>query len=327
TLDTTGDGFADNDLGISEAEKREIAKQFPQAGKNFWRVMIDKLGDFDLNWPLKTLDKLGIKLGQIASTAGKLLQDIGENPCVKNGCIIEAERQVLGETIPVIGAAFNLNYRSSRTAGRYANYQLDIPLQDSSVPTPKRIKLEVSIGGQRISKVFSDKLEDNPESSLDTPRYTYEWDGKDGYGRSLHGQGRHKATVRIGYVYDGVYEVPPEITQSLIDVQCSTENPEGSFGCINTTAEINTGIPARQEVIGWQEYTVDIGSWFPRNAGLGEWTIDVHHAYDPNAEILYFGNGGQRQVIPIKQDGKILIASEDGGLVYEFNGTGRHLRT
>ncbi|MCK5523938.1 MAG: RHS repeat protein, partial [Thiomargarita sp.] len=341
TLDTKGD-VADNDLDISEPERLAIANQF-QEGETFWRIVIDKLGDFDLNWPLRIRDGLNVEEGEITSTASKLL-DIDENPCVKSGCIIEAERQVLGEIIPVVGVPFNLNYRSSRTSGRYASYQLDIPLQDSSVDTPKRIKLEVSIGGQRISKVFFDKspdksLDEQPDGPLNTPRYTYEWDGKDGY-RSLHGQGRHKATVRIGYVYNGEYEVPPEITQSLIDsdaIQCSTENldnsdePIGSFGCIETTKDptkIYSSIPARQEVTDWHKYTININSWFPRSTGLGEWTIDIHHVYDPNGEVLYLGNGGLRQVAPIKQkNGKILIASEDGGLVYEFSETGSHSRT
>jgi RHS repeat-associated protein len=332
TLDTNGDGLADNELGITDAERREIATQFPNGGEtvasgenagDFWRVEINQLGDFDLNWPLKDPDKPNAKEGSVDPTSSQ----VAENTSECQGCIIEPESQVLGETIPVVGVPFNLNYRSSRTPGRNADYQLDIPLQDNFVLTPKRIKLEVSIGGQKISRIFSDDPADNPEGPLSTPRYTYEWDAKDGYGRSLHGQGRHKATVRIGYVYNGEYEVPPEITQSLIDVQCSTENPEGSFGCISATDSISSGIQARQEVIGWQEYTINIGSWFPQNAGLGGWTLDIHHTYDPNDEVLYFGNGRQRQVAPIKQDGKILIASEDGGLVYEFNRNGRHQRT
>jgi PKD repeat protein len=83
TLDTNGDGLADNELGITEAERREIAKQFPldgtrrtvRAGEDgdFWRVVINKLGNFDLNWPLKTLEKLSVKMGEIANTASKLL--------------------------------------------------------------------------------------------------------------------------------------------------------------------------------------------------------------------------------------------------------------
>jgi YD repeat-containing protein len=352
-LDTTGDRAADNgsDLGITEEERKAIAIQFPEGGKvplksgekagHFWRVVINKLGTFDLNWPLRIPDELNIEeKGKITSTASKI-QDVDENPCVKKGCIIEAERQVLGETIPVVGVPFNLNYRSSRTSGRNVNYKLDIPLQDNTVKTPnlKRILLEVTIGGHKISEVFSDVSDDNPAGPLNTPRYTDEWNIKESYGGSLHGQGNHKATVRIGYVYDGVYEVPPDITQSLTDVQCSTnsdepissDEPIGSFGCIKTTeiteAETYPSIPARQEVTDRQEYTVNIGGWFPRSTGLGEWTIDVHHAYAPNDEVLYLGNGGLRQVAPIKQNGKILISSEDGGLVYEFSETGSHLRT
>jgi len=35
--------------------------------------------------------------------------------------------------------------------------------------------------------------------------FSFEWDGRDAYGRAL--QGTQPATVRLGYVYDAVYAV------------------------------------------------------------------------------------------------------------------------
>lgn len=274
------------------------------------------------------------KTGTAQCAGGNIVAGAGnhiENPCERNGCIIEAENQVLGERIPVVGVPFQLNYRSNRTLGRAANYNLNIPLQEISKRNEesrdnnnwcgsqkelKRIELEVSIGGQKIRKVFSDNL-DNAAGPLNTPNYTYEWDGKDVYGRSLYGKGRHQATVRIGYVYEGEYEVPAEVIQSFGELQ------KGEW-----QQSFCSGIAARQEVIGWTDpYTINIGSWFPSNAGLGYWTLDIHHAYDPNDEVLYRGDGGQRRVSPLKQNGKLYIASEDGGVIYEFSNKGRHLRT
>jgi len=343
SLDTNGNGLPDDELGITAAEKQEIAKQFPVGGE-FLRIEINQLGDYDLNWPLRTPPQPAVKPGTITPT----VNEVAENATLCSGCIIDAESYVLKKTIPVTGVPFNLNYRSNRTLGRTANYQFKIPLQDSSVHPPKlhppkRIKLEVSIGGQKINQVFSDNSADNPEAGLNTESYTYEWDGKDGYGRSLEGFGRHQATVRIGYVYNGFYERPSEVTQALIDsgvVQCSTEEtsttpdePRGSFGCIRVTDDptdddIRTDIPARQEVTGWQEYTVNLGAWVPRAFGLGGWTLDIHHTYDPNDQVLYRGDGKQRRVLqPSNEEGKILIASKDGGLAYEFSKTGTHQRT
>ncbi|GEM_PF-3196775 len=330
-IDTNGDGLPDDELGITPAEKQEIAKQF-QAESEFLRIEVNQLGNYDLNWPLRTPPKPAVKPGTLTPTAN----EVAENPTLCSGCTIDAESQVLKKAIPMTGVPFNLNYRSNRTHGRTANYQVNIPLQDAEVQTPKRILLEVSIAGQKISQVFSDNPLDKPVGPLDTQNYTYEWDGKDAYGRPLQGKGRHEATVRIGYVYEGIYEVPPEVSQALIDsgvVQCTEtgttapNDERGSFGCINVTDGISLGIPARQEVTGWQEYTINLGAWIPRAFGLGGWTLDIHHTYDPNDEVLHRGDGRQRQVAPLKREDNILIASEDGGVVYEFNKTGTHLRT
>jgi RHS repeat-associated protein len=329
-IDTNGDGLPDDELRITLAEKQEIAKQF-QAGSEFLRIEVNQLGNYDLNWPLRTPPKPAVKPGSITPTAN----EVAEKPTLCSGCTIDAESQVLKQAIPLTGVPFNLNYRSNRTPGRTANYQVNIPLQDQ-VQTPKRILLEVSLAGQKISHVFSDNPSDKPIGPLGTPNYTYEWDGKDAYGRPLQGKGRHEATVRIGYVYDGIYEVPPEVSQTLIDsgvVQCTEtgttapNDERGRFGCINATEGISLGIPARQEITGWQEYTINIGAWIPRAFELGGWTLDIHHTYDPNDEVLHRGDGRQRQVAPLKRQDNLLIASEDAGVVYEFNQTGTHLRT
>jgi RHS repeat-associated protein len=66
-------------------------------------------------------------------------------------------------------------------------------------------------------------------------------------------------------------------------------------------------------------------------AMIGGWTLSVHHAYDPNTNTLFLGNGQQRNGYqlgtPVSFNGDLLLTSEDGSEVYVFSSTGQHLQT
>ncbi len=67
-------------------------------------------------------------------------------------------------------------------------------------------------------------------------------------------------------------------------------------------------------------------------AMIGGWTLNVHHAYDPNTHTLFLGDGTQRNGdevgTPVSFNGNTLLTSEDGSEVYVFSGsTGQHLQT
>ncbi|MCP5057566.1 MAG: hypothetical protein GY937_12695 [bacterium] len=86
---------------------------------------------------------------------------------------------------------------------------------------------------------------------------TFTWDGLDLFGRKL--QGRHPANVTISYGY----------------------NPPGpGFRFFGTTG---------------QRYTVNLGTWDNRFAGLAGWSLSAHHGYDPRARVLYRGDGERRR--------------------------------
>ena len=79
---------------------------------------------------------------------------------------------------------------------RVAQYQLDVQLTDTlPAPQPKRVELEVHVAGQVIRQT-------HPATPNLTTTVT--WDGKDLYGRTV--LGRQSTRVRIGYVYDAVYQ-------------------------------------------------------------------------------------------------------------------------
>jgi RHS repeat-associated protein len=65
---------------------------------------------------------------------------------------------------------------------------------------------------------------------------------------------------------------------------------------------------------------------------LAGWTIDVHHSYDPAANVLLQGDGLRRSVQAIairtgKYAGDVAIASEDSSQVFVFDSSGHHLWT
>src|SRR5262249_21820022 len=95
----------------------------------------------------------------------------------------------------------------------------------------------------------------------DNLSYAFTWDGKDAYGRTV--QGAQMATVTIGYVYTPTY------------------------------GEGIPALPAARLVVS-QTWHQSIGGWDAGLEGLGGWSLDVHHAYDPAAGVLTLGDGTTR---------------------------------
>lgn len=157
---------------------------------------------------------------------------------------------------------WKLHYNSDRTPGAEPPRTLGIPVSGKSIPKSlKRIELEIFVAGRLIEV----QLPAKPDQT-----HTFIWDGKDAYGRLL--QGAQCVKVRIGYCYDGVYE------------------QTSRFG-YNGGGMVITGSRTRQEVVLWQEQLVVINFFDARCFGLGGWSCDVQHAYDPVGRILYLGNG------------------------------------
>ncbi len=130
-----------------------------------------------------------------------------------------------------------------------------------------RIDLDVTVAGRDFLQTFP------ATTNLSAP---FTWDGLDAYGRQL--QGAHIATIKIGYVYNGVYGRTPHFAY-----------PSGG-------ATFGLGVSAgRSQVTFTKTYSTSVGAWDARaQAGLGGWTLSDHNAYDPVARILYLGDGSRR---------------------------------
>ena len=261
-LDIDGDGDADSsealaELGIRAPELAELATLY-DAGQSLWRVGMTHFSQWDHNWPFAPPEDAE------PPSIPEPPHDTDED-CQRNGSIVHCESQTLGEVIGIVGTPYALVYSSRRAPGYRASYTVDLPITGDSVPEDvKFIQVELEVAGQRETATYTPKP---------NRRYSFEWDGKDGFGRPL--QSGQPAKMRVGYAYDGVYT-------------------EGNDGFAAPGGVPITGSRTRKEVTLWQELEFELGGWNARAFGLGGFSLNVLHAYDPVAKKLYLGDGGQR---------------------------------
>lgn len=299
TLDTDGDGVADDAaklaaLGVSAGELQRLASLYP-AGQSLWRVPITRLttegsatglvggrinqvgtgpdtGPWDFNWG-SAPDPRADPPKQPKPDADRRDPD----PCTQFGSIIECQNQTLGETAAVAGTPFVLHYMSDRVAGRSTDRTLQIPLSGATLPpTLARIDLIVTVAGRTTYRSFP---------AVPNQRTTFTWDGKDAYNRVA--PGTHPVHISLGYVYPTKYLEPAERPGLAYDAL---------FGHFSFYGKPLTGDLARQEVTFWQYFDTTLRYWDARGQGLGGWTLDVHHTYDPADRTLYLGTGEQHSV-------------------------------
>ncbi len=258
-VDLTGDGVAD--AGLDEAERRRLA-QIYDPGKSLWRVEITHFTPWDHNWPFGPPD------GALPPWLAALLGLEGDAYCSSGGSIIGCERQTLGEEVGIAGTPYDLRYASDRVPGYRSDMSVEIPLTPANPPAPlKRVEVDIEIAGQQIHQRFGAGANQS---------YTFVWNGKDGYGRTV--LGRRKASIRLSYVYDLVYRTPADFGRSF-----------AAFG----------GTPfARgdqdREFKAFQETTAMIGGLPSPPSAIGGWNLDVHQTYDPVGRTLYGGDGTKR---------------------------------
>lgn len=272
-LDTSGDGAADNDpaLGITEHERERLARLY-QAGQSLWRVPITHFTPWDCNWPAgpgpndTPPPDDPAKPDEFVSDPQPEKPEDKPNSCP--GSVIECQNQALGEDIELIGVPFGLHYRSDRVSGRLSVNTLRIPISARRPPASlKRIMLDVLVAGQRFTREYD---------PFPNQQVNFVWNGQDAYGRLISGS--RPARVRLGYVYDAVYQEPANFEQAF-----------GAFSGIPIT-----GNRAREEVTLWREWEGSVGGWSNQSAGLGGWSLGVHHSYDPTGQVLYLGTGERR---------------------------------
>jgi len=259
-LDTDGDGTIDNALGLTNAERTQLASLY-SAGTSLWRFPIQHLTfPWDSNWGMGCSAKTKCERPEEKSPKP---EDSQQCSSTQGGSIVECQNQTLGESIGIVGTPFTLNYRSDRGPGHRISNQLKIPLSEAGVvdlSDVKYITLEILLAGRRFEYTFP-------------PRYNqsmiFNWDGKDAYGRVM--QGAQHVRGGVGYVYNMIY---------------------GTISRFGETSDMPiTGNRARMEITFWQDWETTLGTLDARGQGLGGWSLNVHHAYDPVEKVLYLGDG------------------------------------
>ena len=337
-LDLDGDGAAEtgarlDELGVTDAELAEVAELY-QPGQSLWRVQLEHFTPVDCNWlsrrlPWSPTPDNPHDEGEPDDTPEPEIDDPtnDEEPtdedCAQPGSKIDCENRVLGKDVLIAGTPLGLHYTSDRVPGRTADAVLKIPVTGGSLPGGlKRVDVTVEVAGVRHTRSFAAQ----PNQS-----YEYEWNGIGAYGRRV--QGSAGASVTVNYVY-------PTYRQQQIDeliVEGERARVElNAFAKIVSPQlyqDLNTSIDAwsaRIREYGRAETSVDkrwsssiqqngrgnLANWDARGAGLGGWTLDVHHSYDPASRAVMLGDGGRRSAVGVRQILTTIAGSGD----CEFSG-------
>ncbi|MFW5738922.1 MAG: RHS repeat-associated core domain-containing protein [Myxococcota bacterium] len=175
----------------------------------------------------------------------------------------DTRNQVFGESLGLPGVPMDLFYLSNRVPGRKDLFTAHIPVvPDDTANALEKVLVEVRIAGRRFIRQFEPK---------DGLVVDFTWDGRDVWDREV--QGQQRAKIRVGLVANAEYAATPD-GQGL-------------------------GPTAWDHVAWFDRGTVLLGAWDARHQLMGGWSLSGLHAYDPQAGVIYFGNGGQREVNPL----------------------------
>ncbi|MEK6555542.1 MAG: hypothetical protein AABZ31_09905, partial [Bdellovibrionota bacterium] len=207
--------------------------------------------------------------------------------CEKPGCIINLGNQALGESLPVAGTSYSLNYYSDRVEGRQAERTVHVPIIGSQINTLDldKIIVRMQILGRRFETQY------NPAINLS---HTFTWDGKDVFGRYV--SGTHNAVVAISYQYDNSTYVPVP--------------PTGTYSFGQPPSTVTGGPASRKPSIQTFEFNQDVTvPPLSSKEAIGGWSLNVHHKLDELGNNFYAGNDFVRENVSTK---KIVRALANG---------------
>ena len=272
-LDLDGDGNADTHaamlaIGIDAQERAELARLYVD-DTQLWRFETTHFSPGDAN------TAMAFEAGAIAPALDfikKLLESLNcQTPAYAS--VIECESRVLGESIPITGTPYQLVYRSSRAPGFRAARKVSIPVIGETVPSPEAFRVRVVVHVAGTVHEFAI----NPPYTANQ-RFDFTWNGLDAQGRVVRGS--VTATVDVEWIYRAFMAAGGDAT-----TQASFGLPPRGPGFEVFTRGLNQGVfRVRQKVA--------LGTFDMTQAGLGGWSVDVHHVYDMNASgTLYRGDG------------------------------------
>ena len=272
-VDANNDGQADSDvqrdsLGITTAELSSLLSQF-SVGDTVCRIAVSHFSPWDFNY------NLGDLLAQITNAAGKAIRQLAliARTCLFPGSIIECDNRVLGQSLPIVGTPFTLNYRSYRASGDSVMRTVRVPIASGGVPAGvQKIIVRLDVAGQRITQEFPPSVPQDAIASIT-------WNGRDAYGRTV--QGAVNAKLSIGYQYEVIYSAGSGSSQGSLG---DPVNKGPSLGSASGSRAVGR--------ISWSRQTVSLGAPSTGSDGLGGWTISPHHFLDLTGSGVVYGGDG-----------------------------------
>lgn len=261
-VDVDGDGAADSGskldaLGVTSAELAKLGQHY-KAGSVVWRATVTHFSSWDMFFPVAS------PLTATAPSTSAVDVRTIEVPSRRGNAVVET--QAAGQSIGIAGTPYSLHYQSDRTMAYGPGHELEVPLIGDVVPPGLNGVLStVEIAGQQYHQYF------DPSANL---HHVVTWDGNDGFGRSL--QGPQTASVSITFFYDGAFA----IGESFGNAALATPGVDTSIDVPNGTLTATFEMP--------------VGVWDAKAYGLGGFSLDVLHAYDPAHQTIFFGWGDTR---------------------------------
>lgn len=270
-IDADGDGDADGaddtylaarNVIIDFAERELLAEEVSQGrraeGSELWRVEMRHFSPFDFNWVLACEECMAGELLKTASMGGPA----GEMMCMA-GSAISVEAMTLGESFPVAGTPFSLNYSSGAVFGYKPRRQQRVDRSHPPLPPPitvKGLKEVMYIAGKQMRLEGCEPPPDqlcHPFDGFSQTPGGILWDGRDADGRIAYG------THRGGW---GI--------TTIIEAHTSA----GFFH-----RELKKSLPIQLTV------------YDAKLLGFGGWTLSPHHFFDSEAALLFRGDGGEHK--------------------------------
>ncbi|MBK6520519.1 MAG: hypothetical protein IPG04_41945, partial [Polyangiaceae bacterium] len=271
-LDVTGDGVADSAssvdaIGISEDERTWLATRY-SVGAELWHTEVAHFSVVDLN------NMKGCPACE-GPPEPRPEPDDPSPPEVCTASVIECTNQTFGEDVPIAGTPYSLHYRSDRVPGRAAARRVTVPITDDTVSAVLRaVVVRLRVAGRQIEERVECPCSPNQSTTI-------EWDGLDLFGRRTHGH--QPAELELAYEYSFGSGAPSPRADGLTSFGTWLANLELNVDDVRNVAEIR----ARRRL--------DLGRSGNEVHGLGRFSLDAVHTYDPASRTLYRGDGSRRR--------------------------------
>lgn len=260
-------------LGITDQELVTLAGLYEE-GKTLWRSPITHFTPWDCNWPYGPPEDADLP----DPVPEPKDNDPDDTDCVDNSIIV-CQSQLLGESLPITGTPFTINYRS-RVPGRQVDNFMTIPVTSlNSSPSLKRIDIEVFVGGKRYTESLTPQAENS--------NYTVQLDGVDVYGRPMFGY--ISAKVKFSNIYQPVYygsnrNAMVQLLDRIFARDYASREPTGGVAFEQRRLYGEIALKRR-----WQ-FNYQIPNKVDFSA-LGGWSLNSYHRYDPLGKALLLGSG------------------------------------